>query len=106
MTGIKELVTIQRPDLTADDYGTGTRAWTDIVELKAVFTTVGAGELLRMDRTQMDFTHMLYIDYHKARTIEDINPECRVKIGDLYYDIVSIEHHMRRMTVLALRLTV
>jgi head-tail adaptor len=104
MVGIKETVLLQRPDHTADDYGSTSRAWTDIVEFKATLAAVGAGEMLRMDRNIMDFTHRLWIDYHKAKSfIDDLVPEGRFKINNEYYLIVAIEQHFRRQTVVLLR---
>lgn len=105
MVGIKESVTLQRPDLVDDDYGTGTNTWTDCATFNATVAAVGAGEMMAMDRQQMQFSHRLWIDYHKARTFKaDLVPGGRFKIGELYYDIVGIEHHMRRLSVVLLSL--
>jgi SPP1 family predicted phage head-tail adaptor len=107
MVGIKETVLLQKPYLVDDDYGTGTNTWTDVAEFKATLTTVGSGELVAMDREQMAFTHRLLIDYHKARTLAaELTPGGRFLIGGLYYDIIGIEHHMRRVTVVTLDLQV
>lgn len=105
MIGIKESVTIQRPDSVDDDYGTGTVGWTDIATISGTVTTVRSAERLTMQREQMSFSHRLYLPYHKSRTFAaDLVPGGRVKIGELYYDIKGIEHHMRRMTVVMLEL--
>lgn len=106
MIGIKETVIIQRPDFVDDEYGTGSNTWTNVAELNATIAAVSAHELLLMDRAQMRWTHKMWLDYHKARTLEgEILPGGRVKVGELVYNIVGIENHMRRLTVVKLELT-
>lgn len=107
MIGIKESVTLQKRVAADDDYGTETATWSDSLTFKATFSTVSSSELMQADRTQAQFTHRLYIDYHKARTFAgEMDGTARFKIGSDYYDIVGIEHHFRRLTVVLLSLSV
>lgn len=108
MVGIKELVTIEMPNVVQDTYGSGVRSWTTIVDdMKATVMPIGAYESAAMDRTKMEWTHRAWFDYYAIRAyLSQVKPSGRLKIGDEYFDIVGIEKHGRRIVVLTLRLSV
>lgn len=107
MIGPKKKVIIQILAETVDAYGSTTRTWTNVKELKATVTTVGGSEYIKMDRMQMDFTHRLFLDYQRVKSVIDkIRPNGRVWIHGRLYDIVSVENHFNRQIVVLLRLEV
>jgi len=105
LIGPKKKVIIQTLAETVDSYGSTTKTWTNVKELNATVTVVGSGEYSKMNREQMDFTHRLFLDYQRVKSIIDkIRSNGRVWIHGRLYDIVSIENHFNKQVVVLLRL--
>jgi SPP1 family predicted phage head-tail adaptor len=104
LIGPKVKCNIQTLAETADAYGSKARTWTNVKELRATFATVGSAERLKMGRDQMEFTHRLFLDYSKVKSIiHKIRPNGRVLVSQKLYNIVGIENHFNREVVLLLR---
>jgi len=107
LIGPKVKCIIQTLSETADDYGSPTKTWTNVKELRATLAPAGSGETIKVGREQMSYTHRLFLDYYRVKSVmHHIRPNGRVWIGSRLYDIIAIENNFNRTIEVLLRLEV